>query len=241
MINKFAPNSPEIKIIIWDNDNTLVATAENHFQKHLITAKKYNITLDDDHRPIIAANNGKQNWQWLRDDFGLTADQDTYLSEIDACYKENAAKLKPNPGIIEAIAFCRDQMMSQIIFSNSRRDSLMISVEANGFESDMSLIWGKEDYQGRKYTAQPYEMLLDHLKDQLKKPALSFENMIFFDDDAKCIEAALALGICAIHIGNGPNPEAPDSACYAFADKGCNAPPALASTAHIIDLLKDLI
>lgn len=197
-----------IKAVIWDNDNTLVATAEGHFQKHQQTASKYGIDLTDSHRPVIAKNNGSQNWEWLKKDFGLDADKDTYLKAIDLFFMEYCKNIPLNSNIKESIDLLKDRKIPQVIMSNARRDSLKISTSTHHLEDVMLFIWGKEDYVGRKDTPETYKSVFEAICEMIGE-VTSSQDIVFFDDDAHVIEAAHTFGLTAIHVGNGPNPQAP--------------------------------
>lgn len=213
----------KIKAVLWDNDNTLVPTAENHFRKHQQVAKIHGVVLDDSHRGRIAANNGRQNWQWLSSELALNAPEDSYLAEIDLVYQKLCDDLPLNPGIREAIDLVKDQKILQCIMSNARRDSLLISVKAHDLDKEMAFVWGKEDYVGRKNEPATYKAATEALN-------LLPEDILFFDDDPHCVEAAFKAGISAVHVGNGPNPQIP---AESFAN--------LEDTGEIPDFLRSLI
>ena len=202
-------NTKEIKYVIWDNDNTLVPTAENHFHKHVSVAGKYGVDLNDTHRLRIAANNGRQNWEWLSKEMGLNVPLETYLEEIDLVFMECAKNTPLKPGIAESLDLLKDHKIPQCIMSNSRVNSLNISVKTHRFEKYMTLIWGKEDYEGRKNTPSPYFQIKTALEKKFND-SIDMSSIIFFDDDPACIEAAYDTGIKAVHIGDGPDPQKPE-------------------------------
>ena len=203
----------KIKAVLWDNDNTLVPTAENHFRKHQHVARAYGIILDDSHRGRIAANNGQQNWQWLSSELTLNAPEDSYLAEIDLVYQKLCGDLPLNPGIREAIDQLKDQKIPQGIMSNARKDSLLISVKAHHLDKEMVFVWGKEDYEGRKNEAATYKAAVETLN-------FPPDNILFLDDDAHCVEAAYKAGLAAVHVGNGPNPQTPSESFANLKDTG---------------------
>lgn len=201
----------KISCVIWDNDNTLVPTAEHHFRKHKEIAARYGITLEDEHRLKIAANNGRQNWEWLHEEMGLYAPRNQYLQEIDEWYESNVSEVQTAPEIRKAIIELKALEIPQAIFSNARKSSLNITVQQNDLARFMALIWGKEDYNGRKNTPEPYKQLQSELERILGK-SLSTKSMLFIDDDATCIDAAVKAGLTTAHYINGPDKRASENA-----------------------------
>ena len=197
----------KISCVIWDNDNTLVPTAEYHFRKHKEIAARYGITLGDDHRLKIAANNGRQNWEWLHDEMGLYAPRQQYLQEIDEWYEANVSEVEVPPEIRKTIIELKALEIPQAIFSNARRSSLNITVQQNDLARYMTLVWGKEDYDGRKNTPQPYKQLQSELEKRLGM-SLALKTMLFIDDDAACIDSAAKAGMKTAHYLNGPDKRA---------------------------------
>ena len=201
MTNFTAP----IRLVIWDHDNTLIPTAELHFKKHDVELRKHGIILSSEDYPRIAKNNGRQNWQWLSEERGLSLPLETYLKNIDTHYSAEIGKISFNPGILESITLLNKHGMKQGIVSNARRSSLMSSVKAHHLDQTMDFIWGKEDYDGRKDTHSTYPKILNALPEHTQgniqaKP----ENTLFFDDDPDCITAAQQAGIQAVRVLLGP-------------------------------------
>ena len=90
----------------------------------------------------------------------------------------------------------------------------------------MNVIWGKEDYEGRKNTSEPYFQILTKIQEEIGQ-YIDFDSILFFDDDADCIDAARKTGLRAVHIGNGPNQKLPEKSFHN-----------LASTKEIPDFLE---
>mgnify|MGYP006286936879 FL=1 len=215
--------------ILWDHDNTLMPTAELHFQKHLHICGQYGVTINESYRLRIAANNGLQNWEWLSNDRGLKLNKEKYLTEIDQFYKKQIARLSPSAVILNCIQDISDKDIPQFIVSNARKSSLSLSVESHGFDKVMSGIFAKEDYQGKKNDPSTYPALLEKIR-PFAKHDLKENSCVLIDDDADCIDAANEAGLITIHFLTGPNQRKTDKAYISLEDENL-------LTRHLKDIL----
>lgn len=193
-----------ILAVLWDHDNTLLPTADLHYQKHKKTCAKYGIDIADKDKERIAACNGFQNWQWLKNERGLALEKDKYLKEIDLLYEKQIPDLELNLGIREALQWFKDRRIAQFILTNARKKSVESSVKAHNLEEFISQIWAKEDYQGSKTQAQTYLDILEQIK-QSGHDICATSQIMFLDDNADCINAAKKAGCIAIQILTGPD------------------------------------
>ena len=186
------------RYIFWDSDNTLAENGELHWQKHLETAKKYGVTLNDSHRSQIYHNNGHQNWTWLKKELGLKADQNTYLEEIDIWYAAHVGDIPLRPGIAEALEMFRAAGCRQCVVSNGRRNSVLLALNARDIVSKFDFILCKEDYEGRKPNPSPYLTAIRKMEDTANETVQPYE-CLAIEDDPLGVTSAFGAQIPVIH------------------------------------------
>lgn len=187
-----------IQAIFWDYDNTLLATAESHWNKHLSVLKRKGIFLDEKHRKRIYENNGNQNWQWMNQELGLETPQNEYLEEIDAEFQKHLLALEMRPGVATVLDFVHQMNIPQAIVTNSRTDSAKPILTKKGILQRMNLALFKEDYEGRKPQPEPYLAALKKMSDFLKHP-IDSRRCLAVEDDPKGVESAHRAGLIVIH------------------------------------------
>lgn len=186
-----------IKIIFWDSDNTVLNTAENHWQKHVQTLKRFDITLTDDDRKTVYENNGHQNWAWLCEAKGLTVPEDEYLTLIDAWYRDHLHILQIRAGVWGALNLFRDAGLKQAIVSNSRRASVTAAHEAKNTAQFFEFLWCKEDYSARKPSPEPYLSALAKMN-ELTGSTITPDQCLVIEDDPKGVQSAKNAGMHVI-------------------------------------------
>lgn len=198
----------QIKYVFWDSDNTLVDTATQHWRKHVETLKQYGITLDEADRQIVYTNNGRQNWQWLRDERGLTVEEETYLGQIDQWYLDHIDEINMMPGIQSLLDLFQEKTLPQGVVSNGRGTSVRMALDARHISPYMAFILCKEDYEGRKPDAAPYLAGLKRME-EITGEKIDPKTCLVLEDDPKGVEAGHHAGMITIH--RKLSPEQPDS------------------------------
>lgn len=189
----------QIKYVFWDSDNTLVDTATHHWNKHLHTLRDtYGITLDEKYKDRIYTNNGAQNWEWLSSELGLTANQDTYLDQIDNWYFDHIGEISIRDGILEGLNHCRDMRLQQAVVSNGRRRSVMAAQDGKALTPYFQFIMCKEDYEGRKPDPAPYNQARKNME-EICGVSIDPQSCLVIEDDPKGVEAGFAAGMVTFH------------------------------------------
>lgn len=199
------------RFIFWDSDNTIAANGELHWLKHVETAKKYGVTLDEQHRTKIYQNNGQQNWTWMQKELGLKVKLQTYLDEIDIWYAEHIGDVPLRPGVAEALKLFAKNGCHQCVVSNGRRNSVLLALNAKNLVSKFDFILCKEDYEGRKPSPAPYITALRKMEDIVDAHIPPYE-CLAIEDDPLGVTSAAAAGMPVIHRRlNRKDPEAPEA------------------------------
>jgi HAD superfamily hydrolase (TIGR01509 family) len=205
----------KIQAFFWDYDNTLLETAEAHWHKHCVVLAKHGIHLDEKYRQKVYENNGNQNWEWMREELGLTLSQKEYLKEIDIEFLKHLNQLQLRPGVLDLMAFIKRLNIPQAIITNARKDSAGPILEQKGIASEMQFILFKEDYEERKPHPMPY---LEGFKrmETIIGTKIFPNRCVAVEDDPKGVEAAHHAGAIVIH--RKLSEKEPDCA---FADYSC--------------------
>lgn len=215
-----------IQFVFWDNDNTLVESAAIHWRKHKETLACHGIVLDESFRRKVYHNNGPQNWEWMRQDLGLSSSCKSYLDEIDDWYEAHLAEAAIRDGVQEAIADFKERGVRQAVVSNGRKRSVLAMLEAKGLRSSFDFILGKEDYEGRKPDPAAYLMALARMESLIGHPIDPQDGLAIEDEDVGVTAAARA-GIPVLH--------------RRFAEEDPPAPEAFASIFSKEDFLREIL
>lgn len=192
------------RYVFWDSDNTLVETADHHWNKHVQILKSLGITLDEQYRPRIYTHNGAQNWEWITNELGLSLDKDDYLNRIDRWYFDHIADIKIRPGVEEAITLFAQGGLHQAVVSNGRRRSVMAALEARDLARHFAFILCKEDYQGSKPEPAPYLAAKTRMQ-QLTGDSIDPAHCLVIEDDPGGVESGQAAGMRVLHRPPGPD------------------------------------
>ncbi|MEM6811539.1 MAG: HAD family phosphatase [Pseudomonadota bacterium] len=187
-----------ILYVFWDSDNTLVNTAEHHWNKHKETLKTLGITLDESYRKRVYENNGKQNWTWMSEDIGLTMPMDEYLSKIDQWYFDHIASVEIRDGVMDAIKYFQDHNVPQGVVSNGRKNSVLPALKAKELDQYFQFILCKEDYEGRKPDPTPYLTALSKMEEATGEKILP-NTCLVIEDDPLGVQAGEAAGMSVLY------------------------------------------
>lgn len=187
-----------MQAVFWDYDNTILATAEAHWQKHKSVLAKHGIVLTDGFKNRIYTNNGSQNWAWISEELGLRLTENEYLKEIDKEFQEVADTLEFRPGVEEAIKFLNQQKIPQAIVTNARKSSAKPILIKKNIYPLMQFVLFKEDYTGRKPDPAPYLRGISCMESILGKP-LNPRFCLAIEDDPNGVESAHKAGMTVIH------------------------------------------
>lgn len=187
-----------IQGFFWDYDNTILETAEAHWNKHCVVLARHGIMLNESGSKRIYENNGNQNWEWFKEELGLRIPQKEYLQEVDAQFKEYLAHLEMRPGIAELFQFIDDAGIPQAIITNARRDSAEPVLKEKNILPLMKFVLFKEDYEGRKPDPAPYLAGLNKMA-EITGLSIDPKRCIAIEDDPKGVESAHRAGVIAIH------------------------------------------
>ncbi len=186
-----------IQAIFWDYDNTILATAEAHWQKHQSVLARQGIKLHDNYRHRVYENNGQQNWQWLKEELGLVFTEKEYLQAIDLEFGQFLQNLQMRPGVEKLLNLADQKSIPQAIVTNARKASAKPVLDAKNITTRMQFILYKEDYQGRKPNPLPYLSALAKMATFLKQP-LDPKRCLIIEDDPKGVESAHKAGAIVI-------------------------------------------
>lgn len=188
----------KIQAFFWDYDNTILETAEAHWNKHQVVLAKSGIHLSEKFRKRLYENNGAQNWEWMKDELGLKVLQEDYLKQIDAEFQKHLNKLEMRSGISELFKLIAELNIPQAIITNARKDSAEPILKQKNITSMMKFILFKEDYQGRKPDPAPYLEGFKRMAALIGEP-LDPHRCIAVEDDPKGVESAHRAGAIVIH------------------------------------------
>ncbi len=186
-----------IQAIFWDYDNTILESAEAHWNKHLKVLSRMGIPLDEKHRRRIYENNGNQNWSWMKEELGLKTPEKEYLQEIDREFHKEMCSLKFRPGVQELFEVFNDLEIPQAIITNARRDSAEPVLRDKKLLGWMKFVLYKEDYEGRKPDPEPYLKGLSMMGERLGYP-LDPKKCLAIEDDPKGVESASRAGLLVV-------------------------------------------
>lgn len=205
----------KIQAFFWDYDNTILETAEAHWNKHLVVLGRYGIHLSEKHRQRLYENNGTQNWEWMKEELGLEVSQEEYLKEIDTEFHNHLNRLEMRSGVQEVLKIVAANNIPQAIVTNARRNSAEPVLQQKNIFEMMKFILCKEDYTGRKPDPSPYLEAFKRMEIVIGQ-SLHPNRCIAVEDDPKGVEAAHKAGAIVIH--RKLNPKEPDCT---FADYSC--------------------
>lgn len=183
--------------LFWDFDNTLIETAQAHWDKHVNVLKDLGITLDPIYKRRVYENNGYQNWLWMHQELGLTLPESQYLQAIDEEFQKVIEHLKIRDGASEILELAKSLKIPQAIITNARKTSAEPVIKSKGLAAYMEFILYKEDYEGRKPSPSPYLKGLEKMQEGLQK-ALDPQNCLAIEDDPKGVEAAKKANLCVV-------------------------------------------
>ncbi|MBS4168960.1 HAD family phosphatase [Parachlamydia sp. AcF125] len=188
----------KIQAVFWDYDNTILETAEAHWNKHFTILRRHAIHLPEKYRQRVYENNGIQNWEWMKAELGLNLSQEAYLQEVDAEFHSLTNQLSMRPGVLQLIESIQKLKIPQAIITNARRNSAEPVLKARGIAAFMQFIVCKEDYASRKPEPDPYLMGLKKMAEALNQPILS-KHCLAIEDDPKGVESAHKAGLIVVH------------------------------------------
>lgn len=186
-----------IQAIFWDYDNTILESADAHWNKHFNVLGRKGIQLDEKHRKRIYENNGNQNWIWMKDELGLNTPEKEYLQEIDHEFHQQMCSLKFRPGVQELFELFNDLEIPQAIITNARRDSAEPVLRDKKLLGWMKFVLYKEDYEGRKPDPDPYLKGLRLMSEYLGHE-LDPKKCLAIEDDPKGVESASRAGLIVV-------------------------------------------
>jgi HAD superfamily hydrolase (TIGR01509 family) len=207
-----------IQAVFWDYDNTILETAEAHWNKHRAVLAQHCIELDEKYRKRVYENNGSQNWIWMNEQLGLKIPQKEYLHAIDLEFQRNILYLEFRSGITELCQLIRDLSIPQAIVTNARRESAEPVLKEKDILSLMDFVLFKEDYEGRKPDPTPYLVGFEKMAQLIGKP-LDPKKCIVVEDDPKGVESAHRAGAIVIYRKLGANDPNTPYANYSCFDK----------------------
>lgn len=187
-----------IQAVYWDYDNTIVATAEAHWKKHLTVLAQHGIELNETFRTKVYENNGNQNWKWMRDELNLKVSEKKYLEEVDCEFQRYMSELEIRPGVTELFELISTLNIPQAIITNARKNSAKSVLDVKGITPFMEFILFKEDYEGRKPEPAPYLHGLKKMEEVLGE-SIAPRRCIAIEDDPKGVESAYRAGVNVIH------------------------------------------
>lgn len=188
----------KIQAFFWDYDNTILETAEAHWNKHVTILASHGIVLEQKFRPRVYENNGNQNWEWMRDELGLKLNEKDYLKAIDVEFQKHMLGLQMRSGVEQLIGVLEAHQIPQAIVTNARRDSAEPVLHQKGILQKMSLALYKEDYQGRKPDPAPYLEGFKRMEQRIGAPLMP-SRCIAIEDDPKGVESASQAGAIVVH------------------------------------------
>lgn len=186
-----------VQAFFWDYDNTILETAEAHWNKHRVVLAKHGLTLNKSFRQRVYENNGSQNWEWMKETLGLKVGQREYLEAIDEEFQRHMMDLQLRPGIEEIFKLLIDLKVPQAIITNGRRQSVEPVLHQKNIFSLMSFVLCKEDYDGRKPDPQPYFLGFQKMEAFIRGPVCP-ARCIVVEDDPKGVESAHKAGAIVI-------------------------------------------
>lgn len=187
-----------IEAVFWDYDNTILETAEAHWNKHKICLARHGIELAEQYRQRIYHNNGNQNYDWMNTELGLIIPREQYLSEIDTEFQKHMIAYPMREGIEDAFDYLADKKIPQCIVTNARTASAKPVLEAKNITGRMVFTLYKEDYEGRKPDPLPYLTAIKKMEEHIGK-SLTPRNCLAIEDDPKGVESAHRAGLTVIH------------------------------------------
>lgn len=186
-----------VEAVFWDYDNTILATAEAHWEKHLTVLAKNGIELSEKFKKRIYENNGNQNWKWMKEELGLTVPEQEYLEAIDLEFQKHILKLEMRPGVLELFKLIEELGIPQAIVTNARKNSAQPVLDEKKITPLMRFILFKEDYEGRKPEPTPYLRGFEKMGILLGK-TIEPSKCIAIEDDPKGVESAKKAGAIVI-------------------------------------------
>jgi beta-phosphoglucomutase-like phosphatase (HAD superfamily) len=208
-----------IRYVFWDSDNTLFENETFHWLKHKETLASHGITLDEAFRARIYHNNGRQNWEWLSAELGLSVPCEQYLDEIDRWYGAHAGDIPLRPGVAEALSLFEKLGAYQCVVSNGRRSSVTLPIAAQDLAPRFAFILCKEDYEGRKPDPVPYLSALKRMEEIAGHP-IDKKECLAIEDDPLGATAASRAGIAVLHRRLRENdPIAPEAIASVYAEE----------------------
>lgn len=187
-----------IQAFFWDYDNTILETAEAHWNKHRIILAQCGIELPEMYRQQIYENNGSQNWEWIKNELGLKVPEKEYLEAVDSEFQKHLAALEMRSGVAELFKLIDDLGIPQAIVTNARRASAEPVLKKKGIIPCMKFVLFKDDYEGRKPEPAPYLAGFKKMESIMGK-TLNPKQCIVVEDDPKGVESAHKAGAIVIH------------------------------------------
>lgn len=188
----------KVQAFFWDYDNTILETADAHWNKHQVVLARYGIKLSESHRKRVYENNGNQNWDWMSTELGLKVPEKTYLEEVDFEFQRHMINLQMRPGVSLLFKEIFNAGIPQAIITNARRDSAEPVLKAKEIMPFMKFVLFKEDYHGRKPEPSPYLTGFKKMSEILGE-SIDPKRCIAVEDDPKGVESAHRAGAVVIH------------------------------------------
>ena len=187
-----------IRAVFWDYYNTILETADAHWNKHKTVLARHGIELKETFRKRIYENNGNQNWEWMKEALALKIPQKEYLEAVDAEFQNYMINLEMRPGVQELFTLINTLKIPQAIITNARQTSAKPVLEEKNIAPLMKFILFKEDYEGRKPDPTPYLCGIKKMAEILSTLLLPKE-CLAIEDDPKGVDSAHRAGATVIH------------------------------------------
>lgn len=195
---------PTIQYVFWDCDNTLVHTAEHHWQKNLNVLRRYGIELPEEHKHRIFLQGSPQNYKWFSEELGLECSKETYLREVDEWFTDNAHQISVRDGVMHALEHFKTLGLPQAVVSNGRTHSVRTVLDAKNLTPYFEAILCKEDYEGRKPLPDGYLAAIKALEEK-HNVTIDPATCLAIEDEEKGVTSAKAAGMQTIFRPLGDN------------------------------------
>lgn len=186
--------------ILFDADGTLYDSSPLHFEAYRLVAKElYDFDFSWELFRAEILHGTKKAPEVLRDQ-GLDVEDEHFYVHKRAAYEKLAAeRLRPLPGLLTFLRWCKHQGIRCYVVSASTRASLDLSLSTLGIADYFEGIVGHEDVgEDRKPHPLPYIR-------GLEKAAVLPAQTIAIEDAANGVTSAKAAGIRCVGILNATN------------------------------------
>ena len=188
------------RALLFDLDGTLADTDSLHLPTWVDVLEPYGVVVDEKYyRDSIS---GRNTGEIIRDLLPELSDEENRSvgDAKEARFRERATELEPLPGLLDFVAWGREQGMSIVLVTNAPAENVQAILLALELRDFFDAIVLADEVEAVKPDPAPYRAAL-------QKTGVPADEALAFEDSVSGISSSVAAGIPTVGITSSQVPE----------------------------------